>query len=286
MPRAVGALTVLVALAPCDALRAVLAPTRGVLRATPAVALRTGVISAADEAVPARWRRVDRNAGGKAAVDWRELSKYPLATLGQYALIAGLFRAVDTLVKIPAPLVPPLFFALSLKSRVFSFLPAKRPNRTQGGEPTPANIKRPSWTPPGIAFPIIWITISVLRAASSFLIWRATGRALFSAPLLALVAHLCVGDTWNCVTNVERRLGTSAVGVLLVWASVVNAVAKYYAVLPKAGLILLPSACWISVATILTWTIWKINEPRQPLLPRAGDGKASGLIVPLSQLDL
>ena len=88
------------------------------------------------------------------------------------------------------------------------------------------------------------------------------------------------------MTNVERRLGTSAVGVLLVWASVVNAVAKYYAVLPKAGLILLPSACWISVATILTWTIWKINEPRQPLLPRAGDGKASGLIVPLSQLDL
>ena len=46
--------------------------------------------------------------------------------------------------------------------------------------------------------------------------WRACGRTLFSAPLLALVLHLCVGDTWNCVTNIEQRLGVSAVGVLAV----------------------------------------------------------------------
>ena len=132
-------------------------------------------------------------------------------------------------------------------------------------------MKRPSWTPPGFAFPIIWITISLLRAASSTLVWRACGRTLFSAPLLALVLHLCVGDTWNCVTNIEQRLGVSAAGVLAVLASVYTAVAVYYKTTPLAGLLLAPSACWITIASVLTWTIWSMNEPRQPLLPREGE---------------
>ena len=140
------------------------------------------------------------------------------------------------------------------------FLPAQRPNRAeQDGNATPAEIKRPSWTPPGIAFPFIWLTISCLRAASSTLIWRSTGRYLFSLPLLALVLHLCVGDTWNCVTNVERRMGTSALGVIAVLASVYTAVGVYYKTRPLAGLLLAPSACWISIATVLTWRIWQLN---------------------------
>ena len=35
----------------------------------------------------------------------------------------------------------------------------------------------------------------------------------------------------------------------------------FYAVAPLAGAILAPSAVWISIASVLTWTIWKINPP-------------------------
>ena len=94
--------------------------------------------------------------------------------------------------------------------------------------------------------------------------------------------HLCVGDTWNCVTNIEQRLGVSAVGVLAVLASVYTAVAVYYKTTPLAGLLLAPSACWITIASVLTWTIWSINEPRQPLLPREGEGKNAAWRLPLS----
>ena len=217
-------------------------------------------------------------------VDVLQIAKYPLATAGEIGTIAVLLKAVDALPwTLPTFAVPPLFFFLSLRSRIFSFVPASRPKRAeQDGAPTPKEVKRPSWTPPGIAFPFIWLTISCLRAASSTLVWLAAGKTLACAPILFLVAHLCVGDTWNSVTNVERRLGTSAVGVLAVLASVYLAVFKYYAVRPLAGLLLAPSACWISIASVLTWTIWAINEPREPLLPRKGDGKGAPLRLPLS----
>lgn len=70
-------------------------------------------------------------------------------------------------------------------------------------------------------------------------------------------------------------------GVLAVWTSVVAAVKAYYDVTPLAGLVLAPSACWITIASVLTWTIWKINPPLEPLLPQKGDGLASGVVLPL-----
>ena len=127
------------------------------------------------------------------------------------------------------------------------------------------------------------------------------------------MAHLCIGDTWNAITNVERRLGTSALYVLCVLASVYYAVSSYFAAvrarwigavhlpsdsarlmappppplsvccaqLPLAGLLLAPSACWLTIATVLTWTIWSING-KDPLLPKVGDGKGAPLRLPLS----
>ena len=120
------------------------------------------------------------------------------------------------------------------------------------------------------------------KGSISNLSTKACGGKLFSAPLLVLVLHLCVGDTWNCVNNIEKRLGTSAVGVLAVLASVYAAVAVYWSTVPLAGMLLAPSALWISIASVLTWTIWKINEPREPLLPKKGEGKNAQFRLPLS----
>jgi tryptophan-rich sensory protein len=54
-------------------------------------------------------------------------------------------------------------------------------------------------------------TIAVLRCVSSTMVWEACGRNLLAPPLLAMMAHLCIGDTWNTINNVEGRC---AVGVL------------------------------------------------------------------------
>ena len=98
------------------------------------------------------------------------------------------------------------------------------------------------------------------------------------APALdALVLHLCIGDTWNCITNVERRLGVSAVGCFAVWGSVFRAVKAFGAsAAPKAAYVLAPSLAWISVACVLTASIWNLNG-RPPVYPAEGDGDSADL---------
>jgi hypothetical protein len=61
----------------------------------------------------------------------------------------------------------------------------------------------PSWTPPGVTFPIMWLgVVAPLRAFSSSVLYEtSTGRLneahLNDPVLLWLALHLCVGDVWN-----------------------------------------------------------------------------------------
>jgi hypothetical protein len=80
---------------------------------------------------------------------------------------------------------------------------------------------------------------------------------------------------WNHITNVERRIGVSAGSCAWVLASVALAVWSFYGASPKAGLLLAPSAVWISVACLLSVDIWRLNAPRQRLVPTVADGKAT-----------
>jgi len=161
------------------------------------------------------------------------------------------------------------FLFNALRSRVFSPLNASRP-KTSDEKTAIAERKRPSWMPPPLAFPVIWSSIALLRAFSSVAVFTVTG-TLNHPAIFAMLAHLSIGDTWNSINNVERRLGVACVGVSVVLLSVYNVVFQYLRVDRTAGFLIAPSAVWISVATVLVWTIWNINPredgTREPLAP-------------------
>ena len=117
----------------------------------------------------------------------KETAKYVGATAVQYKLLMLALSGVDKLLKLPKPAVWLLFAFLSLRSRVVSLLDNSRPNReAQKGKATPVDVKRPSWTPPGIAFPFIWLTITALRATAAQMAYAGSLRA---PALDALVLH-------------------------------------------------------------------------------------------------
>jgi tryptophan-rich sensory protein len=146
------------------------------------------------------------------------------------SLFALGLTALDTLVAatgmaVPFAVAAALFYGLSLKSRVLNPLNNVRPNapKSVDGDSSPGFRDRvmPSWTPPGIIFPIVmWILIiGPHRAYSSALVVSDVGN-FFSIPTMAFLLHLSVGDVlWNTINNTEKRYGASVTGVLSVAAS-------------------------------------------------------------------
>lgn len=164
-----------------------------------------------------------------------------------------------------------LFYGLSLKSRIFNPLSNFRPNpkTLESKSDNDSDDKKdnkllfkrnmPKWTPPGITFPIVWLLlIGPLRAYTASLIIQTTG--LYTCiPILAFLLHLSIGDVWNTINNVERRYGFSCIGVIFVWLSKAFASYQYYLVNPYAGKLLSLSLLWLTIASTLVISTWKLN---------------------------
>jgi benzodiazapine receptor len=154
------------------------------------------------------------------------------------------------------------FFAfVTLRSRLFSLLD----NTRNSGRYT--SLQRPGWAPPPLAFPIVWMSIAVLRVVSAYLVWSAMGQTFLCLPLILYVVHLSLGDTWNTIFTVEGRLGAAVpmviVGPLL---SVAVVTFSYFQTVPLAGWVILPSLVWLAIATALCISLWRLNG-QEPLYP-------------------
>ncbi len=193
------------------------------------------------------------------------------ATLAQIAALAALlglmavvFNRLNTAALPPGAVTAIVcgFFAfVTLRSRFFSLLD----NTRNSGRYTA--LERPGWAPPPLAFPIVWISIAVLRVVSVYLVWSATGQNFLSLPLLLFVVHLSLGDTWNTIFTVEGRLGAAVPMVILgPLFSVIAVTVSYYQTLPLAGWIIFPSLVWLTVATALCISLWRLNG-KEPLYP-------------------
>ena len=172
---------------------------------------------------------------------------------------------------------------LALRSRVASPLNNRRP-KANANDPVFKNRRRPWFQPPPLAFPLIWTSIAFLRAAATTIVFNTTG-TLLCAPIFALMLHLSIGDTWNTINNVEKRLGTAALTVPAVFASAVFAVQQTSLVSTTAAYVLAPMAAWLAVATLLVNSIWQLNYllfDRPSLFPSKEEGPPSAWRLPFT----
>ncbi|MEM6255868.1 MAG: tryptophan-rich sensory protein [Cyanobacteria bacterium P01_D01_bin.156] len=201
------------------------------------------------------------------AVDWSAMGAYVAGTLAQIGLMVAMLWGLQLLTQgvnggVKVGVAIAFFILVSIRSRIFSPLNNARTRTTY------SNVIRPAWAPPPLAFPIIWMSIGVLRVISSYLVWRTMGQEYVSLALILFMAHLSLGDTWNTIFTVEGRLGAAVpVVVLGPLVSSVIVVFAYWNVVSLAGQLLLPMMIWLGVASALVVAIWRLNgsEPWYPL---------------------
>lgn len=212
----------------------------------------------------------------ETAFDFEAVGIYGVAIATEVGLFAITFKALDTIVARTGVTLPfivnlVIFYFMALKSRAFNPLSNNRP-KPKTLETDDANKRKmPTWTPPGFIFPIMWLlVIGPLRATAASMVVKTAG-CYFHPAILALSLHLSVGDVWNTINNIERRYGTSVLGVIGVWASKAFAAYQFYQVNALAGKLLGVTLVWLSIATALITRTWQLN-------PEASTGKVERLL--------
>jgi translocator protein len=121
-------------------------------------------------------------------------------------------------------------------------------------------LRKPSWTPKPWVFPVVWAPLYVLIAVSGWLVWRQAG--LMILPFTAYLVQLVLNAGWSAIFFGLRRPDLAIVDILLLWLSIAMTIAGFAPISPLAAWLLAPYLVWVSIATILNVSVWRLNFDR------------------------
>lgn len=119
------------------------------------------------------------------------------------------------------------------------------------------SLKKPDWTPPKKAFPIVWTALYVISAIA------ATRIALSEnpAPGLALWSlQIALNTLWTPIFFGAKRMAGGMVVIALLWLVLAATTVVFLQTDLLAGLLMIPYLGWISLASALNWRIWRDNR--------------------------
>jgi len=222
-------------------------------------------------------RKTNVSDYSKEALDYVAILKYGAALCIQVTFSFGFWRIVDWTTKTFSDPLKSLFWAkfvmvyfFNLQAGRFNILPTVSENGA--GDLSPDR-KRPSWTPPGWVFALMWpLFVFGTRAYTMVVVADKVGG--FGNPLtLSMMLHFGIGGLWSHVNRIEQQLGVSMLLLYALFGS--KAVTAYiaYRIDPNAGIALACTLSWLLAAAALGTDTWRLNpDPTtgrpQSLVPR------------------
>ena len=112
---------------------------------------------------------------------------------------------------------------------------------------------------PRLAFGPVWSALYVLMAVAAWLVWRESSRRSAAIALGLFVAQLAANALWTWLFFVWNQGAWAFVEVLLLWLLIALTVASFFRRSVLAAALLLPYLAWVTFASALTWTTWRLN---------------------------
>jgi len=119
-----------------------------------------------------------------------------------------------------------------------------------------AGLVKPSWNPPAWVFGPAWTLLYILMAEAAWLVWRRVG---FSRPLALYFIQLALNAAWTPIFFGAHQLGWALVEIVVLWIAILLTLLSFRRVSPAAGWLLVPYLAWVSIATFLNFTLWRLN---------------------------
>jgi len=118
------------------------------------------------------------------------------------------------------------------------------------------NLDKPVWTPPGLVFPIVWLSLYVAMSYAAMRVAQIDG----SQQALAFWAmQIAFNTLWSPVFFGLRRMRAAMVILSCLWVAVALTLVSFYLLDPLAGYLIAPYLLWVTIAGALNFSVWQRN---------------------------
>lgn len=122
-----------------------------------------------------------------------------------------------------------------------------------------ASLKKPSWNPPGWIFGPVWSALYTMMGVAAWMVWK---RGCFAAqrwPLTAFLFQLALNALWSPLFFGLREPGWAFAEIILLWLAISWTISEFWRTHRVAAGLLIPYLAWVSFATVLNGTLWRLN---------------------------
>jgi tryptophan-rich sensory protein len=117
-------------------------------------------------------------------------------------------------------------------------------------------LNKPSWNPPPWIFGPVWTLLYLGMAVAAWLVWKRGGQG---QALRLYVVQLALNAAWTPVFFGAHQLGAAFIVIVCMWIAIFLTQRAFQAVSRPAGLLLVPYLAWVSFASVLNFTLWRLN---------------------------
>ncbi len=118
------------------------------------------------------------------------------------------------------------------------------------------SLRKPGWTPPNWAFPVVWTILYVMIGYSGWLAWSAGG---WSIAMALWGLQLVLNAGWSFLFFGRRRMDLAFGEVLALLATILLYIGFAWPISTLAALLFVPYAAWVATAATLNFSVWRLN---------------------------
>lgn len=136
-------------------------------------------------------------------------------------------------------------------------------------------LRKPDWNPPTWLFAPVWNLLYLMMGVASWLVWRkreaAQGwfgrvdqeqRGKIDSALQLYGVHLIFNALWSVIFFGLRRVDWALAEILVLWGLILSTLTRFGRIDARAGWLLVPYQAWVTFATFLNFTVWRLNRSR------------------------
>ncbi len=120
-------------------------------------------------------------------------------------------------------------------------------------------LNKPAWNPPGWIFSPVWTVLYAVMAVAAWRVWLVRAQPGAGLVLRVWFAQLALNALWSLLFFGLRSPGAALVEIVIFWAVLLWLQLR----LPRydrfAALLWAPYLAWVSFASFLNFTIWRLN---------------------------
>ncbi|RYZ62125.1 MAG: tryptophan-rich sensory protein [Chitinophagaceae bacterium] len=121
-------------------------------------------------------------------------------------------------------------------------------------------IEKPSWQPPGWLFGPVWTTLYILMGIALYLVWKSNASPKVKRMAITLwVIQLVFNFFWSFIFFSQHQIDWALAEILVLWFFILLTIIYFARISKLAAWLLVPYISWVSFASLLTYTIYKLN---------------------------